>query len=132
MRARAPADMDIAAGEYGYTLDDFERLVALPSVDVLQADVTRCGGVTGFLQVAALCEARHIGLSGHCAPSLHLHAACAVPRLRHLEWFHDHARIEHMLFEGAAMPRDGKIAPRSSPDFGLALKERDAERFRLR
>ena len=67
------------------------------AVDVQQADVTRCGGVTAFLQIAALCEAFHIDLSGHCAPALHLHVACAVPRLRHLEWFHDHVRIEHML-----------------------------------
>jgi L-alanine-DL-glutamate epimerase-like enolase superfamily enzyme len=85
MRARAPAGMDIAAGEYGYNLDDFRRLLAGPSVDVLQADATRCGGVTGFLQVAALCEAQHIDLSGHCAPALHLPVTCAVPRLRHLK-----------------------------------------------
>jgi L-alanine-DL-glutamate epimerase-like enolase superfamily enzyme len=130
MRSGAPAGMDIAAGEYGYNLDDFRRL--LPVVDVLQADVTRCGGVTGFLQVAALCEAHHTDLSGHCAPALHLHAASAAPRLRHLEWFHDHVRIEHMLFDGAPVPRDGKIAPDlSRPGFGLVLKKRDAERYRV-
>ena len=77
------------------------------AVDVQQADVTRCGGVTAFLQIAALCEAFHIDLSGHCAPALHLHVACAAPRLRHLEWFHDHVRIEHMLFDGAPIPKDG-------------------------
>ena len=75
------------------------------AVDVQQADMTRCGGVTAFLQIAALCEAFHIDLSGHCAPSLHLHVACASPRLRHLEWFHDHVRIEHMLFDGAPVPK---------------------------
>ena len=37
-------------------------------------------GVTAFLQVAALCEAHHIDLSGHCGPAIHLHAACAAPR----------------------------------------------------
>jgi len=79
VRERAPAGMDIAAGEYGYNLDDFRRLLALPSVDVLQADVTRCGGISGFMQAAALCEAHHVDLSGHCAPALHLHAACAAP-----------------------------------------------------
>ncbi len=110
----------------------FSALLARPSVDVLQADVTRCGGITGFLQVGALCEAHHIDLSGHCAPALHLHAACAAPRLRHLEWFHDHVRIEHMLFDGAPEPKDGVIAPDlSRPGIGLALKERDAERFRV-
>ena len=131
MRSATPAGMDIAAGEYGYNLDDFQRL--LPVVDVLQADVTRCGGVTGFMQVAALCEAHHVDLSGHCAPALHLHPASAAPRLRHLEWFHDHVRIEHMLFDGAPSPRDGAIRPDlTRPGFGLDFKTVDAERFRVR
>lgn len=132
MRRRAPAGMDIAAGEYGYTPDDFERLLERPSVDVLQADATRCGGVSGFLAVGALCEAHHIDLSGHCAPAVHLHAACAAPRLRHLEWFHDHVRIESMLFDGAPRAKDGAIAPDlARPGIGLVLKEADAERFRI-
>lgn len=117
VRARAPVGMDIAAGEYGYTLDDFRHLVTRPSVDVLQADASRCGGVTGFLQAAALAAEHHVGLSGHCAPALHLHVACAVPGLRHLEWFHDHVRLERMLFDGTPVPCDGSIAPDlSRPD----------------
>lgn len=133
VRERGPAGMDVAAGEYGYTLDDFRRLIALPSVDVLQADATRCGGISGFLRVGALCETHHLDLSGHCAPSAHRHVACAVPRLRHLEWFHDHVRIEHLLFEGAPAPQDGTIEPDlSRPGLGLAFKEADAERFRVR
>jgi L-alanine-DL-glutamate epimerase-like enolase superfamily enzyme len=132
MRQHAPAGMEIAAGEYGYNFDDFRRLLEQPSVDVLQADVTRCGGITGFMQVPALCEAQHIDLSGHCAPALHLHAACAAPRLRHLEWFHDHVRIEHMLFDGAPVACDGAIAPDfSPPGLGLVFKRSDAERFRI-
>ncbi len=131
IREHAPAQMDIAAGEYGYDTDYFRTMLASGAVDVQQADVTRCGGYTGFLQVAALCEAHHVPLSGHCAPSLHLPAACAAPRLRHLEWFHDHVRIEHMLFDGAPQPRDGKIRPDlSRPGHGLAFKFKDAEQFR--
>jgi L-alanine-DL-glutamate epimerase-like enolase superfamily enzyme len=133
MRERAPAGMEIAAGEYGYNLDDFRRWLSGPVVDVLQADVSRCGGVTGFLQAAALCATHHLDLSGHCAPALHLHVACAAPRLRHLEWFHDHVRIEHILFDGAPTPHDGAIGPDlNRPGFGLVFKERDAERFRVR
>ena len=82
--------------------------------------------------LAALCEAQHIDLSGHCAPALHLSVACAAPRLRHLEWFHDHVRIERMLFDGAPTPREGEIAPDlSRPGLGLVFKERDAERYRI-
>jgi L-alanine-DL-glutamate epimerase-like enolase superfamily enzyme len=98
----------------------------------LQADATRCGGTTGFLQIGALCEAHHIDLSAHCAPAMHRHVACAVPRLRHIEWFHDHVRIEQMLFDGAPVARDGAIEPDlGRPGNGLALKRKDAERFRV-
>ena len=130
MRQRAPASMEIAAGEYGYDIDYYRRMLNAGAVDVVQADITRCGGVSGFLQVAALADAHHIDLSGHCAPSLHLHAACAAPRFRHLEWFHDHVRIEHMLFDGAPVPKDGRIAPDlTRPGHGLAFKAKDADKF---
>ena len=130
VRAAAPAAMDIAAGEYAYNADDIRRMLMRRAVDVQQADASRCLGITGFLQAAALCDAHHIDLSGHCAPALHLHPASAAPRLRHLEWFHDHVRIEHMLFDGAPVPKGGAIAPdMSRPGLGLVFKERDAERF---
>ena len=130
VRQHAPARMEVAAGEYGYDLGYFRRMLNAAAIDVLQADATRCGGVTGFLQAATLCDAHGIDLSAHCAPALHLHPACAAPRLRHQEWFHDHVRIEKMLFDGAPDPQDGVIRPDlSRPGLGLALKRQDAERF---
>jgi L-alanine-DL-glutamate epimerase-like enolase superfamily enzyme len=130
LRARGPAGMEIAAGEYVYTLDDARRLLEAGAVDVLQADVSRCGGITGFLRIAALAQAFHVPLSGHCAPALHLHAALAAPGLRHLEWFHDHVRIEAMLFDGAPHPEAGFIAADPAcPGCGLVFRQRDAERY---
>ncbi|MGA9366424.1 MAG: enolase C-terminal domain-like protein [Steroidobacteraceae bacterium] len=130
IREHAPDGMEVAAGEYGYTLDYFRRMLEAGAVDVLQADATRCGGVTGFLQVATLCEAFHVDLSAHCAPALHCALAGAAPRFRHLEWFHDHVRIEHLLFEGAPVAQRGHIRPDDSrPGLGLALKEKDAIHF---
>jgi L-alanine-DL-glutamate epimerase-like enolase superfamily enzyme len=132
VRDAAPDGMDVAAGEYIFTLDDARRLLAADCIDVLQADVSRCGGITGFLEVAALCEAHHIDLSGHCAPALHRHVACAAHRLRHLEWFHDHVRIEQLLFDGAPAPKDGSIAPDlTRAGHGLAFKTQDAAQFRV-
>jgi L-alanine-DL-glutamate epimerase-like enolase superfamily enzyme len=132
LRDRMPASIELAAGEYAWNLDDTHRMLDAGAVDVQQADATRCGGITGFLAAGTLCEAHHIDLSGHCAPSLHCHVACAVPRLRHLEYFHDHARLEAMLFDGAAGIRDGQIAPDlTQPGMGLTLKAADAARFAL-
>jgi L-alanine-DL-glutamate epimerase-like enolase superfamily enzyme len=129
-RDRAPAGMDISVGEYGYTPADFERTLDAQAVDVLQADATRCSGITGLLIVDALCEARGIPLSTHCAPSLHAHPACALKRLRHVEYFHDHIRIEHMLFEGALTPEHGELCPDlARPGLGLELKRADARKF---
>jgi L-alanine-DL-glutamate epimerase-like enolase superfamily enzyme len=124
--------MDIAAGEYGYEQFYFRRMLEAGAVDVLQADATRCCGLTGFLQAAALADAHGVPLSAHTAPALHLHVCCAAPRLQHIEWFHDHARIERMLFDGAPEPRDGAISPDlSRPGLGLEFKHADAERFAI-
>ncbi|HEY5242738.1 MAG TPA: enolase C-terminal domain-like protein [Polyangiaceae bacterium] len=105
VRERVPAGMDVAAGEYGFEARYFERMLSREAVDVLQADATRCGGITGFLRVAASCDARGVRLSAHCAPTLHAHVGCAAPNIAHVEYFHDHQRIEHMLLDGAVVPR---------------------------
>lgn len=131
LRDRAPAQMEIAAGEYGFTLEYFRHMLDDQAVDVLQADASRCG-ITGFMQAATLCESHHLPLSSHCAPALHLHPACALRPVRHLEYFHDHVRIERMLFEGVAEPVRGKLRPdRSRPGLGIELKDQDARRFEL-
>lgn len=130
IRNRTPAGMDIAAGEYGYDIFYFRRMLEAEAVDVQQADITRCGGVTGFLQVAALCEAHNLPISGHCAPALHAQVACAVAPFKNLEYFHDHVRIERMLFDGLPQLVNGQLRPDlSRPGFGLELKKADAEKL---
>jgi L-alanine-DL-glutamate epimerase-like enolase superfamily enzyme len=130
LRDRAPPGMDISAGEYGYEGFYFRRMLEAQAVDVLQADATRCLGISGFLQAAALCAAHATPLSAHCAPALHAQVGCACANVRHLEWFYDHARIERLLFDGAPQPRDGCLVPdRSRPGLGLEFKRADAARF---
>ena len=130
LRDRGPAGLEIAAGEYGFVLQDFAELLSAEAVDCLQADVTRCGGITGLMQVSGLCSAYSIDLSAHCAPTVSAHAFCAVERLRHLEYFHDHVRIENMLFDGVLLPREGKLEPDAhSPGLGIQLKRKDAEPY---
>jgi L-alanine-DL-glutamate epimerase-like enolase superfamily enzyme len=132
MRDDGPPGMDIAAGEYGYDVTYFHRMLSAGAVDVLQADATRCGGYTGFFQAAVLCEAHHIPLSSHCAPALHVPVGCSARPFRHAEYFHDHARIEGLLFDNVPSPNDGALKPDlSRPGNGLTFKRKDAEKFAI-
>jgi L-alanine-DL-glutamate epimerase-like enolase superfamily enzyme len=129
-RVRDAVIADVTAGEYGYHLPDFAAL--LPVVDCLQVDVTRCGGYGEWLRVAALAAAHNREISGHCAPNVSAHVAVATPNVRHLEWFHDHDRIERLLFDGVLDPSGGMARPDlSKPGNGLFLKEDDALRYRI-
>jgi L-alanine-DL-glutamate epimerase-like enolase superfamily enzyme len=130
LRDRAPAEMDIAAGEYGFDAFYFRRMLDAEAVDVLQADATRCGGVTGFLQAGNLCLARSMPFSAHTAPSVHAHLGCAVQQLRHVEYFHDHLRIEQMCFDGAIRAENGNLRPDSArPGLGLNLRRAEMKQY---
>jgi L-alanine-DL-glutamate epimerase-like enolase superfamily enzyme len=129
---REAVDADVAAGEYGYDLAYFERMCAAGAVDVLQADVSRCAGITEWRRAAAVAAAHGLEISGHCAPFLHLHVACSVPNIRHLEYFADHVRATSILFDGVPAPVDGSLAPDpDAPGLGLTLKGADADRYRV-
>jgi L-alanine-DL-glutamate epimerase-like enolase superfamily enzyme len=133
LRDRAPAGMDVAAGEYGYDPAYFRRMLEAGAVDVLQADATRCGGPTGFLRAAALCDAFEVPLSAHCGPQLHAHLCCAASRARHVEWFHDHERIERMLFDGAIQPDGGRLRPDPlRAGVGVEVRWAELERHEIR
>jgi L-alanine-DL-glutamate epimerase-like enolase superfamily enzyme len=130
VRDSLPPPMEVAAGEYGYDTFYFRRMLEAEAVDVLQLDATRCGGFTGFLQAVAVAQSFGCPLSAHCAPTLHMHVGCAVPNFRHVEYFHDHVRIEEMLFDGFIAAKNGRLAPDpSAPGLGLTFKRQDAKRY---
>lgn len=130
---RHNVSMSVAAGEYGYDPWYFRDMLQAGAVDILQADATRCLGVTGFLEAAALAHSFSIPFSAHTAPAVHAHAGCAAPEIAHVEYFHDHARIENMLFDGAPQPVGGCLRPDPTrPGLGLEFKRQDAEQWRIR
>ncbi|MGW2843866.1 enolase C-terminal domain-like protein [Streptomyces sp. NPDC001274] len=132
-RVRAAVLPDVTAGEYGCTPAYFRAMVDAGAVDCLQADATRCGGVTGWLRAASLADAAGLQLSAHCAPHVHAHTAAAIPNLRHAEWFHDHVRVEQRLLDGVLSPAGGTVCPGGTgrPGLGLELREESAERYRV-
>jgi len=130
---RDAVDADVAAGEYGSDVTYFRRMCQAQAVDCLQADATRCGGITEWMRAAAVAASFGFQVSAHCAPHIHAHVAAAVMNLRHIEWFHDHVRIEDMFFDGTLDPQGGVITPDPyAPGNGLTLRGPDAEPYRVR
>jgi L-alanine-DL-glutamate epimerase-like enolase superfamily enzyme len=132
VRSHAPAGLAVAAGEYGWNLPYYQRMLDAGAVDILQADVTRCGGITNLLRIDGLCTARCMPFSAHCAPGISAHACCAMESVLHIEYFFDHYRIEGMLFEGTLEPEHGLLTPdRSRPGLGLELKREEAAKYQV-
>jgi len=129
---RRSTALDIAAGEYAYDPWYVRNMLAAEAVDIMQADVTRCLGVTGWLQAAQIAYGFAVPFSAHCAPSVHAQVGCVAPQISHLEFFWDHSRIDSLIFDGAPQPVDGCLRPDPDrPGLGLELKRADAEKWRI-
>ncbi|MDQ6904307.1 MAG: mandelate racemase [Bacteroidota bacterium] len=132
IREHAPYKINVAAGEYGYNLPYFDKMIHEGAVDILQADATRCGGISYYMKAGHLAEAYEIPFSSHCAPSLHLHASLALPSFFISEYFHDHVRIENLFFDGTPSPVNGCLRPDlTKPGLGLTLKIKDAKKYEI-
>jgi L-alanine-DL-glutamate epimerase-like enolase superfamily enzyme len=130
--ARTVFPGDVAAGEYGYDLAYFRHLCDAEAVDCVQVDVTRCGGITELLRIAHLVGGYGLEISGHCAPHLHAAVLAAVANLRHLEWFHDHARVEQLLLDGGPhLVRGELVLHPDAAGHGMTWRAADAERYRV-
>lgn len=130
LRQRLPPGMELSAGEYGWDLFRLFHLLKSQCVDVLQIDVTRCGGITGFLRAAEMARAFHVPLSCHTAPHLHAPLACSLDNVRHLEVFADHDRIENELFENHDRIGSGWMETNREVDgHGLRLKRDIARQY---
>jgi L-alanine-DL-glutamate epimerase-like enolase superfamily enzyme len=132
IRQNAPPSIRIAAGEYGCNLPYFQTMLEAGAVDVLQADATRCGGISNFVKAGHVSEAYQVPFSSHCAPAIHLHAALALPSFFIAEYFYDHYRIEDLLFDGTIKPKNGYLIPDfTRPGLGIMFKHQDAAHYKV-
>ena len=68
--------------------------------------------------------------SAHCSPAVHATVCSAMESAIHLEWFHDHVRIERLFFDGFLEPDGGAVRPdRSRPGLGVEPKRAELERY---
>jgi len=129
VRVSTRASIPIATGERLHTRTAFRDLLALDAVDVLQPDLTHCGGLLETKKIAAMAEAHGVLLAPHnvgasVGTAAVLHLAACTPNLKILEYFNDFA--EPFVTEAApGLPAvtDGSFPLPSGPGLGVTLNE---------
>jgi D-galactarolactone cycloisomerase len=140
---RAP--LAVAAGEALYTIFDFDRLIGARAVDVVQPDLTLCGGLDEAGAIAVLCRLHNVGLSPHVwggpvglAAALHFMAALPdYPHTDHLPYprlveydVGENLLRDHLLAQ-PLRPVNGQIAVPDGPGLGIELDPDAVKRYRL-
>ena len=111
---RAFPDVRIAAGERLMTRWGFREWLELGAVDIIQADISHCGGIGELLRIAAWAEAYNVRVAPHnpygpVALAAALHACAAMPNFlilehcRHRPWFDEVQRSGPEIRDGCAM-----------------------------
>ena len=116
----------------GQRIDSIEASAYTIPTDLPEADGTLSWTSTTLIVVESRSgDIRGVGYSyTHQAAAMLVHPCCATSAVRHLEWFHDHVRIERMLFDGVLSPVGGELVPDlSQPGIGLEFKRTDAARY---
>ena len=126
-RLAAKLDVPIAAGEMLFGRDEFAAYLSRGALDVVQPDVTRLGGITGWLKVAALAEPHNRPLSPHLLPEIGVHLACGLPQV---------ASVEYMpwlypLFTAPPRIEKGRITPPPGPGLGLEVDPDAEAKYRI-
>ena len=127
---RSQSPVPIAAGEQVSTIWEFQRFIEMGCVDVIQPDLTRCGGLSVALEVARLADRANIELVPHSwltdllnAYSLHLIAT--LPRAKYLEFNVSQSELTRGVCGGAfTLNADGTVTVPSTPGLGVEV---DAE-----
>lgn len=126
---RRSAPMAIAAGETVYGVAPFDAMVRAGSADVLQPDLMRAGGITGFLEIASLARAARLRLASHLFTEVSVHLVGLAGPSAMVEylpgWFDE-------LFDGAPSTSTGYASAADRPGLGVALRPTTIERWELR
>jgi L-alanine-DL-glutamate epimerase-like enolase superfamily enzyme len=115
----AALDTPIATGEMLTSVAEHAELIRQRSVDFIQPDAPRVGGITQFLKILALADQARLRLAPHFAMELHLHLAASYahgPWVEHFDWLEP-------LFEERLTIKDGWMHVPNRPGVGLTLSE---------
>jgi L-rhamnonate dehydratase len=135
-RLSAASDVSIAAGEEESSRHSYLDLMDRGRIDVVQVDVTRCGGLTEARRIARLAHDRHLPVVNHSfktginlAASLHFVATAPTGFI--LEYPISPSPLRDQLTREQFPVVDGRVAVPQSPGLGVTLDEETLQRYRV-
>ncbi|MDR1589071.1 MAG: mandelate racemase/muconate lactonizing enzyme family protein [Oscillospiraceae bacterium] len=131
-RVRSMTRIPVASGENEYTRYGCRDLMLARAVDVLQCDVTRAGGFTEMIKIAALAQAFNVKLAPHFWPQFSAHLLSAVPNGLYLEVFPTPKGVPAggSIIKNQPSVIDGFYELPDKPGFGLEFDLEYLSRYR--
>lgn len=120
-------DVPIACGENLWNVDEFVRYLERDAMQVMQPDITRVGGITGFLKVASLSHQYGVPVAPHLQPEIAVHLACGLPHVTLVElmpW-------TYPILANPPKIVEGQIVPNAEPGLGITLNEDAVTKYRV-
>lgn len=122
---RARVAVPIALGENFYNETQFEQAMATRAADVVQPDVCRVGGISGWMAVAEAARSRNLPVVPHYVEPLHVHLACVFEHVPSIE---RHSTVLDSVLETPLEPQDGTFRPPDDPGHGIRFEGLDPHR----
>jgi len=114
-------DIPLATGEHEYTRFGVRELLLQEAADIVQVDVTRCGGYTEILKIIGMTQAWNLGFAPHGMEHMHMHLAAAYPNALYLERLLMFEEVVRNVYKNAPEPIDGFITVPETPGLGIEL-----------
>jgi L-alanine-DL-glutamate epimerase-like enolase superfamily enzyme len=127
----------IAAGEEEDSLENFRRLITEGRCDVVQVDLTRCGGFTGAMKVAALAADHHRPVANHgfttyINVAAALHFLNSIPNTLIVEFVaQEGTTLRDMLTLQKFHAEDSHLKIPDAPGLGIDLDEKVVQQLRV-
>lgn len=126
---RAASPIPVVSGEALYGRADFRRLFNERAVDIINPDVSNCGGILELMYIAAAAEAEMVAVSPHnynsttLSLSATVHAAACMPNFTITEYFVPFEGFGHELCRNPLKPVNGYIELPEGPGLGIEVIE---------
>ena len=128
---RERVNTPIALGENVYNVNQFAQYIEGNAADFIQADLGRVGGITGYLDIAAVARAHNLPMTPHFVMELSASLLTTVPNISYSEMTDGGTWSDLRIFKSAGREENGYYIPSELPGHGIILDREYLEKYKI-